>query len=136
MESRRTNEQFHGNVFDLHPLYQLPVNMPQSVVTNLKNKIGWLYNREFAISPGIDWVKIRELGLTKRMAPYLMETFTSDEFPFICNGWMNVFAIIESIFKELCVEFFASISFEDATVDPYFARALVFALEANIGNAV
>lgn len=40
------------------------------------------------------------------------------------------------MFKELCVEFFASVSFEDAMMDPNFARALVFRLRANIGSTV
>ena len=100
--------------------------MPRSVVTNFKNKMGWLYSIEFAISLRVDWVKLGELGFTERMATYLMKISTEDEFSFTCNGWKNVFAISKPIFQELCVEFFASVSFEDATMDPYFAQALVF----------
>lgn len=64
----------------------------------------------------------------ERMAPYLTKTFTMDGFSFTCNSWKNLFEISELVFQELCVEFFASVSFEDATIDPYFSRALVFHL--------
>lgn len=91
--------QFQGNVFNRHPLYQLPISMPQNVVTNFSNKLGWLHSREFAVSPRIDWVKLGEVGLTEKMAPYLTNTFTMDGFSFICNGWKNLFEISELVFK-------------------------------------
>lgn len=75
MASRRSNEQFQGHVSTCHLLYQILVDMPANVVTNFTNKLGWLYNREFAISLRIDWVKLGEVGLTERMAPFLSKLF-------------------------------------------------------------
>lgn len=126
MASRRTNEEFYRNIFDRHLLYQLLFNMPQSVATNFTKRLGWLHEREFVVSPRIDWTKLGELGITMRIALYLTKTFTGDGFSFTYNGWKNVFAISMPIFQELCVEFFASVSLKDTTVDPYFSRALVF----------
>lgn len=102
--------------------------MPQNVVNNFKNKLGWLYNREFCISPCIDWKKLEEIGIMARLAPYLTKTFIGDRFSFTCNWWRNLFGITELVYKELCVEFFASVSFEEIMEDPYFEKALVFRL--------
>lgn len=51
-----------------------------------------------------------------------------DNFSFTCNGWRNLFAISELVYQELCVEFFASISFEAAIVDPFYPRELILCL--------
>lgn len=37
-----------------------------------------------------------------------------------------MFSIKEEVFKELCLEFFSTVSFEANTVDPYYVHALVF----------
>lgn len=70
----------------------------------------------------------------ERMALYLTKTFSMYGFAFTCNGWKNLLAINEPVFQELCVEFFTSVSFEDATVDHSYRRALVFASVANLGS--
>ena len=97
MASRITNEQFQGNVFDCHPLYQLLVNMPQSVVKNFTNKLGLLHNREFVVSPQIDWVKLGELGLTEKMATYLTKTFTVMGFLSLVTGG-RMYLLLASLF--------------------------------------
>ncbi|KAL7593873.1 hypothetical protein Lser_V15G35352 [Lactuca serriola] len=63
MASRGSNEQFQGHVSSRHMLYRLPVDMPTQVLTNFTNKLGWLHNREFAVSPRIDWAIFEEVGL-------------------------------------------------------------------------
>lgn len=73
-------------MFDLHPLYKLQGYMPQCVVTNFKNKMGLIYNREFPISPRIDWANLEEIRIMARLFPYLTKTFVRDGFPFTCKG--------------------------------------------------
>lgn len=72
--------------------------MPTNVVTNFTNKLGWLHNREFAISPKIDWVRFREIGLMERMDPFLTKHFSMGDLSFTCNGWSNLFAISELVY--------------------------------------
>lgn len=105
--------------------------MPADVVINFTTKLGWLQNIEFSISPRIDWVRLGEIGLMERMTPFLTNNFFVDGFAFTCNGWRNLFAISELLFQEICVEFFASVSFEEATVDPSCSRALFFRLSGD-----
>lgn len=132
MASRSSNQQFHGHVSSRNILYRLPMDMPTYVLTNFTNKLGWLHNKEFAISRTIDWVRFGEIGLMERMAPFLTKQFSMDDFFFTCNGWRNLFAISKPDYQELCVVFFASVSFEGATVDPFYPRDLIFRLGCKV----
>lgn len=136
MASRGSNEQFQGNVSLRHILYRLLVEMSTNVLTNFTNKLGWLHNRKFAISPTIDWMHFEEVGLMEMMAPLLTKHFAVDDSFFTCNRWRNLFAITEPVYQELCVEFFASVSFEAATFDPFYPRALVFRLGCQFRDCI
>lgn len=64
----------------------------------------------------------------ERLNPYLTKTFEGDGVSFTCNGWEKLFSISEPVFMELCIEFFATVSFQENTEDPYYTWALVFCL--------
>lgn len=54
--------------------------------------------------------------------------FVGDGFSCTCNGYMNLFAILELVYRELSIEFFATINFEDKTTDPNYNQTLAFHL--------
>lgn len=95
-------------------------------LNNYTNKLGWLYNRVFSISLTIDWNKLSEIGILKRLHPYLINTSVENGISLTCNGWKNLFSIKEPIFKELCDEFFSTISIEAKIVDPHFTMTSAF----------
>lgn len=49
----------------------------------------------------------------KRLNPFLTKTFVENEIYFTWKGWSNLFAIQEKVYKELCVEFFSTVTFQD-----------------------
>lgn len=59
------------------------------------------------------------------MEIYWTKVFEGDGFTFTCNGWRD---IERKCLKELSVEFFATVSFEEMTIDFDYNRALVFRL--------
>lgn len=75
MSPRVAPLQQQRNVSSLHPFYQFPDDLPQQMLSNYKNKLGWIYNREFAISPTIDWNKLNEIGMLERLNLYFMKSF-------------------------------------------------------------
>ena len=42
-----------AGVANLHPFYVFPTNVSQDVLTHYSNCLGWLHNREFAVSPTV-----------------------------------------------------------------------------------
>lgn len=44
------------------------------------------------------------------------------------NGWRNLFSIKELVYKELFVELFSTVSFEENTVDPQYVGTPIFRL--------
>ena len=108
MGPRRAVQQEEGpiDVASIHPLYQFPQNIPRPLLTTYENRLGWLYNREFAIAPIIDWGWLGRVGMVVELERYWSKTYVGDQFSFTCHGWRNLFAIQEPVFRELSVEFF------------------------------
>lgn len=128
MGMRKSPQPQQGDVSSLHPFYEFPDDIPREILNNYTNKLGWLYNREFAISPTVDWSNLNKIGILERMNLYLTKTYVENGISFTCNEWKILFSIKEPIFKELCMEFFLTTSFEENTIDPHFAMPLVFRL--------
>lgn len=126
MGPRKAPQQQQGDVSSLHPFYEFSYDLPHEILNNYTNMLGWIYNREFVISPTIDWNKLNEIGIFERLHPYLINTYVENGISFTCNRWKILFSIKEPIFKELCVEFFSTISFEAKTIDPHFFTTLFF----------
>lgn len=112
----------------MHLFYAFPTNVSQEVHNWYINILWWLHSREFAIAPTINWNKWRELGLLYRLSPFLTKTFVGSRITFTCKGWGNLLAIQERVYKDLCVEFFSTLVFQDNMEDPNFPQALVFCL--------
>lgn len=73
-------------------------------------KLGWAHNREFAITPTINWAKLNKIGILERLNPYLTNSFEENGVTITCNGWRNLFSVKELVYKELCVELFSTVS--------------------------
>lgn len=54
--------------------------------------------------------------------------FLGDCVNFTCNGWKILFLIKELALKELCFNFFSTVSFAANTIDPQYVSALAFCL--------
>lgn len=116
------------DVASIHLLYLFPQNISGAMLNNNENRLAWLYNCEFAVDPTMDWALLREVGMVMELERYWTKVCMGNGFTFTCNGWKNIFSIKEPIYRELSVEFIATVSFEDKTINPTYNRALVFIL--------
>lgn len=64
----------------------------------------------------------------EHLSIYLAEVYIAEGLSFTCNGWRKLFAIEESVYKELYVEFFAIVSYEENTKDPHYWQIINFRL--------
>ena len=115
-----------AGVAGLHPFYNFPATTARDVLTRWNNRLGWLYNREIAVAPTVNWTRLREVGLVDRVGPFLTKIFIGDGYSFTCSGWQNLFRVQERVYKEFCVEFFATVTFQETVQDPHWPQALVF----------
>ena len=92
------------------------------------NILRWLYNREFAIAPVVDWAWLCGVGMVAEMERHWSKLFVGDRFSFACNRWRNLFSFQEPFYRELLVEFFAIVNFEYKATNPNYNRALTFRL--------
>lgn len=67
-----------------------------------------------------NWNKLREVGLLNQLNLFLTKTFAGIGITFTCKGWSNLFEIQERVYKELCVEFFSTVVFQDNVEEPNF----------------
>ena len=123
-----SHEDVQINLVSIHPLYRFPQNISRDLLTTYENRLGWLYNKEFAIAPIVDWTWLREVGLVSELERFWTKVYEGLNFTFTCHKWRNLFAIQEPVYRELSVEFFATVGFEERTVDFDYNRALVFRL--------
>lgn len=75
-----------------------------------------------------DWEKLNEIRIFEWLNPYLTKMFLGDCVNFTCNGWKILFLIKELALKELCFNFFSTVSFAANTIDPQYVSALAFCL--------
>lgn len=97
-------EQDHIDVPSIHPLYRFPQNVSQTMLNNYANKLGWLYNREFALAPLVDWSWLRGVGMVTEVKRYWTKLFLGEGFTFQCNVWHDLFSIQEPVYRELSIE--------------------------------
>lgn len=76
----------------------------------------------------INWNKLREVGLLDRLTPFCTKIFVGNEITFTYKGWSNLFVIQERVYKELCLECFSTVVFQENIDNPNFPPALVFCL--------
>lgn len=59
----------------------------------------------------VDWHWIEQTGLLEGIEPYLVRNFARVDGQFMCMGWRWLFQIQELVYKELVLEFLATVSF-------------------------
>lgn len=59
----------------------------------------------------------KKMGMARRIEPYLTKVFHGNGYSMTQNGWMIWFMIIEPICREICLEFFATVAFEEFSLD-------------------
>lgn len=87
----------------------LQMSIPR--LARYKARFDMLHNREVMALPNIDWNWIASVGLITKINPYLTRVYMGKGFSFTYAGWMHLFKIQEPLYKELCVEFLSTISF-------------------------
>lgn len=80
------------------------------------------------VSPTNEWAQLTGMGIIDRVRPYPQKIFVGDRFTFSCKGWWNLFPISEPLYKELCIEFFSTIIFDENYEDVINRRAFSFRL--------
>lgn len=81
-----TQEKEHVDVPSLHPLYQFPQSISQSMLNNYSNKLGWLYNSEFALAPVADWSWLNRVGMVAELESFWQKQYVGDGSSFQFQG--------------------------------------------------
>ena len=66
----RSDVQQEENPIDLasiHLLYRFPRNISRPLLTTYENRLGWLYNREFAIALIVNWGWLGGVGMVAEL---------------------------------------------------------------------
>lgn len=90
------------------------------MLNNYMNRLGWLYNGEFAIASLVDWAWLHGVGMVAELERHWAKLFIREGFSFPCNGWRDLFFIQELVYRELSVELFSTMNFEERTTDPNY----------------
>lgn len=100
--------------------YNFPEVVGPSMYLEWKNKLAWLRTKAIDIPPIMDYNWIQVADLLEQVEPYLTKLFVQDGVRLTCMGWRRLFRIKESVYMEICVEFFSSINFRklDDVNDP------------------
>lgn len=110
----------------LHLFHDFLTNISVNHLNNYNRLFEWLYNKDFVVSRTNNLQWLNENGIMRRIEPYLTKVFIENRFAVLCNGLINLLMIVEPIYKELCVEFFATASFKENTLDANYRQALTF----------
>lgn len=128
MGPRRGQQRPQEDLSNLHPFYQFLSTISHDVLRTYNNRLGWLHNQDFVVSQIIDSAKLNNIGILERLNQYLTKLYVGTGVHMNWNKWRNLFSIKESVYKELCVELFATVGFEKNTKDPQYEKSLVFRL--------
>lgn len=64
----------------IHSLYRFLQNISQAFIDNYMNKLGCLYNREFAIALVVDWAWLRRVGMVTEVERHCTKLFVREGF--------------------------------------------------------
>ena len=91
------------------------LNFPQiesaSTMTRWKKKLAEVRKKEIYVPNRIDWGWLQSVCYEEGLAPYLLKEFVYEGESMVCDGWSRVFRIQEPVYRELCLEFFSTVSF-------------------------
>lgn len=75
----------------------------------------------------MSWGWLEQVGLVEEMNPYSTKVFMGDGVRITCTCRMRLFQLQKSVYKELCLEFYATVRFR-GRIDPFDTGNLVFCL--------
>jgi len=111
-----------ANVPD-HPFLQFPQHLAAHTA-----KLRQLANRAVEIAPTLDWGLATQKGLTGRLEQFMTYTLLDEGgVPlFTCHGWRRLFRLRAVVYRELALEFFATVEFDPTNRDFEDRRAFTF----------
>ncbi|CAH1433135.1 unnamed protein product [Lactuca virosa] len=110
----RTRRQQPGSRPEF-PSYSFPRTVGPEIYARCNAKLDWMKQRKVHVPEVVDWHWIGKTGLMEGIEPYLDKAFNSIHGPFVCMGWRRLFEIQEVMYKELVVEFLATVSLHRRT---------------------
>lgn len=75
----------------------------------------------------LNWTWLKQVGLANSLNPYLIKVFMQNGVQITFDGGRRLFRIQEPIYRELCLEFFSTVTFRGGD-DYYESNALTFCL--------
>ncbi|CAH1451257.1 unnamed protein product [Lactuca virosa] len=93
------------------PWYSFPRTVRPEIYARWNVKLDWMKQRKVHVPAVVDWHWIGQTRLMEGLEPYLDKAFNSIHGQFVCMGWRRLFEIQEVVYKELVVEFLATVSF-------------------------
>lgn len=78
------------------------------------SKLENMEKRKILIPKALDWVMLALLGIDREKAYYLTMSliYKDHDILFISVGWSNIFNIRDALYRELIIEFYATIRFD------------------------
>ncbi|KAI3689517.1 hypothetical protein L2E82_47477 [Cichorium intybus] len=77
-----------------------------------------LIKKDMNVAPAIDWDKLDAIGISDKLAPYLIRQFEDPLFGVVIDeAWNNIFRINENVHMELTLEFLSTFKYEKETDD-------------------
>ncbi|KAI3700213.1 hypothetical protein L2E82_44834 [Cichorium intybus] len=77
-----------------------------------------LLKKDIMVAPAVDWDKLDAIGISEKLAPYLIRTFEDPLFGVVTDeAWNNIFRINENVHMELTLEFLSTFKYEKETTE-------------------
>ncbi|CAH1422232.1 unnamed protein product [Lactuca virosa] len=93
------------------PWYSFPRTVGLEIYARWNAKLDWMKQRKFHVPVVVDGQWIGQTGLMEGIEPYFDKAFDGIHGQFVCMGWRRLFQIQEVVYKELVIEFLATVSF-------------------------
>lgn len=93
------------------PWYTFPRVLGTKVLAQWNGKLAQMKERRVHVPDEISWTWMEEVGLSKAIEPFLVQSFDGVQGMFVCMAWRRLFHIHEPVYKELVVEFLATVTF-------------------------
>lgn len=110
IQGRGRRNQPQGVLPDF-PWYSFPNVVAPEIMVQWNEKLAYFKERKVYIPVKINWHWMEEVCLSEALEPYLTKSFDGVQSRFVCMAWRRLFRIQEPTYKELCVEFLATVHF-------------------------
>lgn len=109
------------------PWYNFPQVVSQRTLAEWRRRLEKLKKNEFYIANEVSWSWLEQVGLVEAMKPYLTNVFINKGVKVTCTAWRRLFQILDSVYKEPCQEFYATIQLQGGD-DPFDTHNFTFYL--------